>query len=87
MRVCCLAAMDGVLESAVVLCSCKLACSLLFLPSLAASYSPVSFCCCCLLIFTDFLVTGEDMTRCPAHSRPLIKCLPGQLSQFLLPKL
>lgn len=49
--------MDGVLEGAAVLCACKLACSLLFLPSLAASYSPVSFCCCCLLIFTDFLVT------------------------------
>lgn len=40
-----------------MLCVCKLACSLLFLPSLADSYSPVSFCCCCLLIFTDFLVT------------------------------
>ncbi|XP_031157466.1 uncharacterized protein LOC116051300 [Sander lucioperca] len=49
--------MGGVLEEAVVLCVCKLACSLLFLPSLAASYSPVSFCCCCLLVFTDFLVT------------------------------
>lgn len=49
--------MDGVLEGAAVLCACKLACSLLFLPSLAASYSPVSFCCCCLLVFTDFLVT------------------------------
>ncbi|XP_031719510.1 uncharacterized protein LOC116392290 isoform X1 [Anarrhichthys ocellatus] len=54
---CCLvAAMDGVLEEAAVLCVCKLACSLLFLPSLAASYSLVSFCCCCLLVFTDFLV-------------------------------
>ncbi|KAG7244738.1 hypothetical protein INR49_029757, partial [Caranx melampygus] len=49
--------MDGVLEGAVVLCVCKLVCSLLFLPSLTASYSPVSYCCCCLLIFTDFLVT------------------------------
>ncbi|XP_042352189.1 uncharacterized protein LOC121950302 [Plectropomus leopardus] len=49
--------MDGVLEGATVLCVCKLACSLLFLPSLAASYSLVSFCCCCLLVFTDFLVT------------------------------
>ncbi|XP_072238035.1 uncharacterized protein [Leuresthes tenuis] len=49
-------AMDGVLEGAVVLCACKLVCSLLFLPSLVASHSPVSFCCCCLLIFTDFLV-------------------------------
>ncbi|XP_041836006.1 uncharacterized protein LOC121636530 [Melanotaenia boesemani] len=50
-------AMDGVLEGAVALCVCKLACSLLFLPSLTASYSSVSFCCCCLLIFTDFQVT------------------------------
>ncbi|XP_038552769.1 uncharacterized protein LOC119886243 [Micropterus salmoides] len=50
--------MDGVLEGAAVLCVCKLACSLLFLPSLAAPHSPVSFCCCCLLIFTDFVVTG-----------------------------
>ncbi|XP_018556152.1 uncharacterized protein LOC108899902 [Lates calcarifer] len=48
--------MDGVLEGATVLCVCKLACSLLFLPALTASHSPVSFCCCCLLIFTDFLV-------------------------------
>jgi len=57
---CCpVAAMDGVLEGATVLCLCKLACSLLFLPSLAASHSSVSFCCCCLLVFTDFLVTGE----------------------------
>ncbi|KAM7402306.1 hypothetical protein PAMP_017553 [Pampus punctatissimus] len=58
----CGTAMDGVLEGATVLCVCKLACSLLFLPSLAACNSPVSFCCCCLLIFTDFLITGEDMT-------------------------
>ncbi|XP_017264322.1 uncharacterized protein LOC108231641 [Kryptolebias marmoratus] len=49
--------MDGVLESAVALCLCKLFCSLLFVPSLVVSYGPVSFCCCCLLIFTDFLVT------------------------------
>lgn len=55
--------MDGVLEGAAVLCACKLACSLLFLPSLADSYSAVSFCCCCLLIFTDFLVTGEGLIR------------------------
>ncbi|KAK2915205.1 uncharacterized protein [Channa argus] len=49
--------MGGVLQGAAVLCICKLACSFLFLPSLAASHSSVSFCCCCLLIFTDFLVT------------------------------
>ncbi|KAK2861953.1 hypothetical protein Q5P01_001486 [Channa striata] len=50
--------MGGVLQGAAVLCACKLACSCLFLPSLAASHSSVSFCCCCLLIFTDFLVTA-----------------------------
>ncbi|KAM9859177.1 uncharacterized protein ACBR49_007675 [Aulostomus maculatus] len=48
--------MDGVLEGAAVMCLCKLVCSLLFLPSLTSCHSPVSFCCCCLLIFTDFLV-------------------------------
>ncbi|XP_054473394.1 uncharacterized protein LOC129106091 [Anoplopoma fimbria] len=48
--------MDSVLEGAALLCVCKLACSLPFLPSLARSNSPVSFCCCCLLVFTDFLV-------------------------------
>ncbi|KAM7006143.1 uncharacterized protein LKV04_002754 [Tautogolabrus adspersus] len=51
-------AMDGVLEGAAVLCACKLACSLLCLPLLATSHSPLSFCCCCLLVFTDFLVTA-----------------------------
>ncbi|KAM9410792.1 uncharacterized protein KZ484_002791 [Pholidichthys leucotaenia] len=56
--------MDGVLEAAVVLCVCKVAVSLLFLPSLAAPRSPVSFCCCCLLIFTDFLVTAFLSTLC-----------------------
>ncbi|XP_032404248.1 uncharacterized protein LOC116709722 [Xiphophorus hellerii] len=50
--------MDGVLEGAVVLSACKLVCNFLVLPSLAASHSPVSFCCCSLLIFTDFLVTA-----------------------------
>lgn len=56
---CFVIAMDGVLEGATVLCVCKLAFSLLFLPLLAASHSPVSFCCCCILIFTNFVVTGE----------------------------
>lgn len=37
---------------------CKLACSLPLLPSLSTTtFSPVSFCCCCLLVFTDVLVT------------------------------
>ncbi|XP_029907754.1 uncharacterized protein LOC115359411 [Myripristis murdjan] len=49
--------MDGVLEGAAVLCACKLACSLPFLPSVTASFSAVAFCCCSLLIFTDLLVT------------------------------
>ncbi|XP_056292942.1 uncharacterized protein LOC130208066 isoform X2 [Pseudoliparis swirei] len=60
--------MDGVLEGATVLCLCKLACSLLFLPSLAASHSSVSFCCCCLLVFTDFLVTAFLSFLCISDS-------------------
>lgn len=58
--------MEGVLEKATVLCVCKLAFSFLFLPSLAASRSPISFCCCCLVVFTDFAVTGEfqDVNTC-----------------------
>ncbi|XP_019747988.1 uncharacterized protein LOC109529190 [Hippocampus comes] len=49
--------MDGVLDSASVLCVFKLVCNLLCLPSLATSRSPVGFCGCCILIFTDFLLT------------------------------
>nr|XP_020453639.1 uncharacterized protein LOC109958977 isoform X2 [Monopterus albus] len=49
--------MGVVLQRAAAWCLCKLACSLVFLPSVATSCSPVSFCCCCLLIFTDFLVS------------------------------
>ncbi|XP_061639558.1 uncharacterized protein LOC133483049 isoform X1 [Phyllopteryx taeniolatus] len=49
--------MDGVLDGASVLCVFKLVCSLLCLPSLATSRSPVGFCSCCILIFTDFLLT------------------------------
>lgn len=61
--------MDGVLEGAAVLCVCKLAFSLLCLPSLAALHSPISFCCSCLLLFTDFVVTGEyqDAGVCAGH--------------------
>ncbi|XP_054639363.1 uncharacterized protein LOC129185850 [Dunckerocampus dactyliophorus] len=50
-------AMDGVLDSVSVLCVFKLVCSLIFLPSLANSRSPIGFCGCCILFFTDFLVT------------------------------
>lgn len=48
--------MEDVLEGATVLSVCKVAFSLPFLRSVP-SYSPVSFCCCCLLIFTDVLLT------------------------------
>lgn len=48
--------MEGVLEGATVLSVCKVACSLPFLRSVS-SYSPVSFCCCCLLVFTDVILT------------------------------
>ncbi|XP_072309077.1 uncharacterized protein [Eucyclogobius newberryi] len=50
--------MDSVLEGAIVLSLCKLACSLPFLHSVVASTSsPVSFCCHCLLVFTDVILT------------------------------
>ncbi|KAK0134493.1 hypothetical protein N1851_029901 [Merluccius polli] len=48
-------AMEGVLEGACALGVCKLACSLFFLPAFS---DLISFCCCCLLMFTDLLVTG-----------------------------
>lgn len=51
--------MEGVLEGATALCTCKLTFSLLLLPWLSTSRSPISFCCCCLLVFTDFALTGE----------------------------
>ncbi|KAJ7998515.1 hypothetical protein DPEC_G00205720 [Dallia pectoralis] len=50
-------AMDGVLEKAALVCLCKLACSLLFLPAVTGSVSAFSFCCSCLLLFTDLMVT------------------------------
>lgn len=55
-----LQAMDGAAQGAAALCACKAAFSLLFLPSLAASDSAVSFCCCCLILLTDLLVAGES---------------------------
>lgn len=51
--------MEGVLEAATALCTCKLAFSLLVLPRLPPTRSPISFCCCCLLLFTDVTLTGE----------------------------
>lgn len=48
--------MEDVLEGATVLSVCKVAISLPFLRSVSR-YSPVSFCCCCLLVFTDVLLT------------------------------
>ncbi|CAL8380274.1 unnamed protein product [Boreogadus saida] len=47
--------MEGVLEGVVVLGVCKLACSLFFLSAIPGI---ISFCFCCLLMFTDILVTG-----------------------------
>lgn len=52
--------MEGALEGAAALCTCKLALSLLFLPRLPAPRGPVGLCCCCLLLFTDAAVTGES---------------------------
>ncbi|XP_024126423.1 uncharacterized protein LOC112145428 [Oryzias melastigma] len=71
--------MDGVLDGALLLCACKLSCSLLFLPSLSASYSPVSFCCCCLLIFTDFLVTVFLTSLCILETWPSDLNPPGDV--------
>lgn len=48
--------MDGLLEEATVLSVCKVACSLPFVRSVSG-FSPVSFCCCCLLVFTDVILT------------------------------
>ncbi|KAJ8264909.1 hypothetical protein COCON_G00140080 [Conger conger] len=51
------AAMDsGVLETAVTLGLIKIACSLFYFPTLR-DFNSVGFCCSCLLIFTDLLVT------------------------------
>lgn len=55
--------MEGVLEAATALCTCKLAFSLVLLPRLPTSRSPVSFCCCCLLLFSDVALTGESQRR------------------------
>ncbi|XP_034440407.1 uncharacterized protein LOC117760996 isoform X2 [Hippoglossus hippoglossus] len=78
--------MDGVLEGAVVLCVFKLACSLLFVPSLTASYSPVSFCCCCLLVFTDFLAAVSLSFLCVFGSWVTAPTPPGDVIalRFLL---
>lgn len=48
--------MEGVLEGAAALSVCKVACSLPFLRSVSRC-SPLSFCCCCLLVFTDVILT------------------------------
>ncbi|KAK7915871.1 hypothetical protein WMY93_011632 [Mugilogobius chulae] len=50
--------MEIMLEGATVLSVCKLLCSLPFLRSVVLSCSsPVSFCCHCLLLFTDVVLT------------------------------
>ncbi|XP_035238061.1 uncharacterized protein LOC118207948 [Anguilla anguilla] len=48
----------GVLEAAVTLGLMKIVCSLLCFPALRGPFNPVGFCCSCLLIFTDLLVTA-----------------------------
>ncbi|GAA6087713.1 uncharacterized protein si:ch211-193i15.1 [Tachysurus ichikawai] len=49
--------MDGVLESTIALCGCKLLCSFLCLPAFKDSISSVSLCCVSLLLFTDLSIT------------------------------
>ena len=66
--------MAGVLEGALVLGVCKLACSLFFLSAIPGI---ISFCFCCLLMFTDILVTGrrlhtkQQSSSLPVHCHPL----------------
>lgn len=48
--------MEAVLEAATVLSVCKMLCSLPFLCSVSRC-RPLSFCCCCLLLFTDVALT------------------------------
>ncbi|KAI5622942.1 hypothetical protein C0J50_17449 [Silurus asotus] len=50
--------MDGVLESTIALCGCKVLCSVLCLPVFKDSISSVSMCCICLLLFTDLSITS-----------------------------
>ncbi|KAG9352936.1 hypothetical protein JZ751_017512 [Albula glossodonta] len=57
-RRCKMKVMEGVLASTVTLGVCKTTCDFLFLPAVQVSLSSVSFCCCCLLIFTDLTVTA-----------------------------
>ncbi|KAJ8257652.1 hypothetical protein GJAV_G00188220 [Gymnothorax javanicus] len=47
----------GVLETSLTLGFVKVVCSLLYFPCLRNSLNSVSFCCSCLLIFTDLAVT------------------------------
>lgn len=51
--------MDGVLESTIALCGCKVLCSFLCLPAFKRSISSVSLCCVCLLLFTDLCITSK----------------------------
>lgn len=69
--------MEGVLEAATAWCACKLASSLLVLPWLPASRNAVSFCCCCLLVFSDVAVTGEFRSALRPPSRDLLEDQDG----------
>ncbi|TWW61959.1 uncharacterized protein LOC130523999 isoform X1 [Takifugu flavidus] len=74
--------MEGVLEAATAWSACKLASSLLVLPWLPASCNAVSFCCCCLLVFSDVAVTGFLAFLCFSKSWPTELSLPGDILAF-----
>ncbi|XP_051531771.1 uncharacterized protein LOC127427892 [Myxocyprinus asiaticus] len=49
--------MEGVLDTTLFLCMCKLTCSAIFYPVVAQTITAVSLCCSCLLLFTDLAIT------------------------------
>ncbi|XP_047664766.1 uncharacterized protein si:ch211-193i15.1 [Tachysurus fulvidraco] len=63
--------MDGVLESTIALCGCKLLCSFLCLPAFKDSISSVSMCCVSLLLFTDLSITMFLVYLWSAAPRPM----------------
>ncbi|KAG7318820.1 hypothetical protein KOW79_017294 [Hemibagrus wyckioides] len=63
--------MDGVLESTIALCGCKVLCSFLCLPAFKDSISSVSLCCVSLLLFTDLSITMFLVYLWSAAPRPM----------------
>ncbi|XP_051529483.1 uncharacterized protein LOC127426602 isoform X2 [Myxocyprinus asiaticus] len=49
--------MEGVLDTTLFLCTCKLTCSALIYPAVAHTITAVSLCSSCLLLFTDLATT------------------------------